>query len=158
MSVCPRRAVTAAARSVSAVCVLQLFGLYKRAGQRVIVNRRGDLIVRPNHFELSMLQNVRGGSTAHHMTVAYQNALVAIVTAQLKASSRHGDGLHGLLGLLREMPQVQRLTPLYGIVQLHVLCLMPQVQRLTPFRRSQLDHASAAEPWQFHEGACTLSM
>ena len=86
--------------------MVQLFGLYKRAGQRVIVNRRGDLIVRPNLFELSMLQNIRGGSAAHHMTVAYQNALVAIITAQLTASSRHGDGLHGLLGLLKELPQV----------------------------------------------------
>eukprot|EP00892_Ulva_mutabilis_P005824 jgi/Ulvmu1/3613/UM017_0025.1 len=86
---------------------MKMFGLYKRAGQRAIINRHGDLIVRPNHFELSMLQNVRGGSTAHHMTVAYQNALVAIVSSQLQASSRHDDGLHGLLGLLKEMPQVR---------------------------------------------------
>lgn len=93
------------------LCAVQLFGLYKRVGQRVIVNSRGDLIVRPSLFELSMLQNVRGGATAHHLTVAYQNALVAIVTAQLKASSRHSDGLHGILGLLKEMPQVRGPAP-----------------------------------------------
>eukprot|EP00892_Ulva_mutabilis_P005823 jgi/Ulvmu1/3612/UM017_0024.1 len=87
--------------------ILKLFGLYKRAGQRVIVNRRGDLIVRPNLFELSMMQNMRGGTASHHLTVEYQNALVAIITAQLKASSRYSDGLHGLLGLLKEMPQVR---------------------------------------------------
>jgi hypothetical protein len=31
-------------------------GMYKRAGQRVIVNAHGDLIVRPSFIELSLLQ------------------------------------------------------------------------------------------------------
>eukprot|EP00892_Ulva_mutabilis_P005825 jgi/Ulvmu1/3614/UM017_0026.1 len=86
---------------------MKLLGLYKRAGQRVVVTRRGDLIVRPNHFETSLLQNVRGGRAGHHFTVPYQQALIAVVTAQLRASSRHEGGLHGLLGLLKGVPQVR---------------------------------------------------
>eukprot|EP00892_Ulva_mutabilis_P004928 jgi/Ulvmu1/2807/UM142_0005.1 len=88
---------------------MKLLGVYKRAGHRVIINRRGDLIVRPSHFEASMLQNwlPHSGAAADHGTVSYQNALVAIILAQLQDSSRHADGLHGLLGLLKQLPQVR---------------------------------------------------
>ena len=86
--------------------ILKLAGLYKRHGQRVVVNRRGDMIVRPTLFETSMQQTIRGGTVADHQTVAYQEALVSVVTRQLYSSSRHADGLHGLLGLLKGVPQV----------------------------------------------------
>ena len=86
--------------------ILKFFGMYKRHGHRVIVNSRGDMVVRPSMFELSMQQAMRGGAVAHHSTVAYQEALVSIVTSQLSTSGRHADGLHGLLGLLKGVPQV----------------------------------------------------
>eukprot|EP00892_Ulva_mutabilis_P004927 jgi/Ulvmu1/2806/UM142_0004.1 len=87
---------------------MRFFGVYKRAGQRAIINRRGDLIVRPAHFEVSMLQTrFLSRGAAHHATVGYQRALVAIILAQLQDSSRHADGLHGLLGLLKQLPQVR---------------------------------------------------
>eukprot|EP00892_Ulva_mutabilis_P005827 jgi/Ulvmu1/3616/UM017_0028.1 len=86
---------------------MKLLGLYKRAGQRVIVNTRGDLIVRPSHLETSLLQRVRGGNGRHHTTLEYQRSLIAIVAAQLRSCSRHDDGLHGLLGLLKGVPQVR---------------------------------------------------
>jgi hypothetical protein len=35
---------------------MKLFGWYKRNGNRVILNGRGDLIVRPSHLELSLFQ------------------------------------------------------------------------------------------------------
>jgi hypothetical protein len=35
---------------------MKLFGWYKRNGNRVILNGRGDIIVRPSHLELSLLQ------------------------------------------------------------------------------------------------------
>jgi hypothetical protein len=37
---------------------LKMFGWYKRNGHRVIVNNRGDLIVRPSFLELSLLKVV----------------------------------------------------------------------------------------------------
>ena len=87
---------------------MQMYGVYKRAGQRVQINTHGDLIVRPVHFETSLLQTRFVGAAAgpHHTTTGYHNALVAIITAQLHDSSRHADGLHGLLGLLKQLPQV----------------------------------------------------
>ena len=87
---------------------MQFLGFYKRAGHRVIINANGDLIVRPAHFELSMLQHcMHGGAPADHATVSYQDALVAIISAQLADTRRHDDGLHGLLGLLKQLPQVR---------------------------------------------------
>lgn len=80
--------------------------MYKRHGHRVIVNKRGDMVVRPSMFELSMQQAMRGGTVAHHSTVSYQQSLVAVVTNQLSTSGRHADGLHGLLGLVKGVPQV----------------------------------------------------
>ena len=74
----------------------------------MIVNGDGDLIVRPSHLETSLLQHMRGGSGRHHTTVEYQRSMLAVVAAQLRACSRHSDGLHGLLGLLKGVPQVRR--------------------------------------------------
>eukprot|EP00892_Ulva_mutabilis_P004925 jgi/Ulvmu1/2804/UM142_0002.1 len=92
---------------------LKCFGIYKRAGQRVIIDRVGNIIVRPAHFEVSMRQGgfaltYRARGAADHATVNYQRALVAIITAQLQDSSRHADGLNGLLGLLKQLPQVRQ--------------------------------------------------
>jgi hypothetical protein len=87
--------------------ILKMMGWYKRHGHRVIVNSHGDMVVRPTYFEASMQQKMSGGTVAHHATVAYQAALVAIVTSQLSSSGRHADGLHGLLSLLKNVPQVR---------------------------------------------------
>lgn len=35
---------------------MKMFGWYKRNGCRVIIDETGDLIVRPTHLELSLLQ------------------------------------------------------------------------------------------------------
>lgn len=91
--------------------MIKFFGLYKRHGQRVVMNNRGDLIVRPTMFEASMQQAIRGGKVAHHGLVPYQEALVSVVTSQLYTSGRHADGLHGLLGLLKSVPQVRHPVP-----------------------------------------------
>ena len=105
-------------------CV-QLFGMYKRAGQRAIVTCHGDLIVRPAHFEVSMLQtrfHSRGAS--HHATIGYQRALVAIIVAQLRDSSRHTGGLHGLLALLTQLPQVRHCALHRAVCATHAVLLL----------------------------------
>ena len=43
----------------------KFFKLYKRAGPRVIINRRGDLIVRPSYAEANV-QRIPGGKPACH--------------------------------------------------------------------------------------------
>lgn len=57
-------------------------GGFKRAGNRVSINSRGDLILRPTYFEVSVIQ--RGTSTKHHMTSAYALSLAAVFKAQVR--------------------------------------------------------------------------
>ena len=39
----------------------RFYGLFKRAGHRVIVNGLGDMLVRPSPLDASMLQTPAGG-------------------------------------------------------------------------------------------------
>ncbi len=50
----------------------KLLAMYKRNGQRVIVNARGDMAVRPSPIESSLLQMPCGSSIADHFVMKYQ--------------------------------------------------------------------------------------
>ena len=50
----------------------KFISLYKRNGQRVIINRAGDLVVRPNPLEASLLQMPCGSSFQHHLLISYR--------------------------------------------------------------------------------------
>ncbi|KAF6262015.1 hypothetical protein COO60DRAFT_1699568 [Scenedesmus sp. NREL 46B-D3] len=67
---------------------------YKRNGQRVIVNKAGDMVVRPIPLESSMLQAPLGSNPIHHLLASYQASLTAVALGQL-------DRLKGLPGGLR---------------------------------------------------------
>ncbi|GAB4817729.1 hypothetical protein N2152v2_004775 [Parachlorella kessleri] len=76
----------------------KFFVLYKRAGQRVLINRRGDMVVRPSFVEASIRQAPGGGSIRDHLLTSYQKAMVAVVLAQFGAKSFH-DGKAGVMSL-----------------------------------------------------------
>ena len=44
----------------------RFYGLFKRAGYRVVVNALGDLLVRPSPLDASLLQLPAGGSWGFH--------------------------------------------------------------------------------------------
>lgn len=73
--------------------------LYKHVGHRVLINRRGDLLVRPSFVEYSIRRSP-GGSVRDHYLTAYQQAMVAVVAAQFgsKALGSKDD----VLGLAEE--------------------------------------------------------
>ncbi|GAB4817725.1 hypothetical protein N2152v2_004771 [Parachlorella kessleri] len=76
--------------------------LYKRAGHRVLINRRGDMVVRPSFVEASIRQGVPGGgSVRDHLLTSYQKAMVAVVQAQFGMKSFQ-DGKDGVLSLAAE--------------------------------------------------------
>ncbi|KAK9817845.1 hypothetical protein WJX72_003000 [[Myrmecia] bisecta] len=78
----------------------RLWGMYKRAGQRVIINARGDLIVRPGFLEAGVQRNPGGSSVSQHLLISYRRSLVAVIEAQF-GKKRFKDGLHGILQLLQ---------------------------------------------------------
>jgi hypothetical protein len=45
---------------------------YKRNGHRVVVNKIGDIVVRPTPLEASMLQAAWGSNPLHHLLQSYQ--------------------------------------------------------------------------------------
>ena len=59
----------------------RLQGGFKRAGQRVTIDGRGSLILRPTYFELSVVH--RGSEVKDHMTGSYAQSLAAILRAQV---------------------------------------------------------------------------
>lgn len=57
--------------------------LYKRPGQRALINPSGDLIVRPSYTEVTMQQRPFGTRVAHHLLQSYKTSLLAILKGQL---------------------------------------------------------------------------
>ena len=55
--------------------------LFKHVGHRVLLNRRGDLLVRPSFVEYSIRRSP-GGSVKDHLLTSYQRAVVAVLVAQ----------------------------------------------------------------------------
>ncbi|KAK9814385.1 hypothetical protein WJX72_004954 [[Myrmecia] bisecta] len=80
--------------------------LYKRAGQRVILNGVGDMLVRPTFFQASMHRVPGGSSVAHHLLTNYQKSLLAILLAQF-TSKRLPGGAEGVLALAKASWTVQ---------------------------------------------------
>lgn len=59
----------------------KFFFLFKHVGHRVLLNRRGDLVVRPLFVEYSIRRSP-GGSLKDHYLTSYERAVVAVVAAQ----------------------------------------------------------------------------
>ena len=64
----------------------KFFFLYKHVGHRVLINKRGDMLVRPSFSEYSM-RRAPGGSIRDHYLARYRRAMEAIVEAQFSGKS-----------------------------------------------------------------------
>ncbi|DBA98954.1 TPA: hypothetical protein ACH3X1_014695 [Trebouxia sp. C0004] len=76
--------------------------LYSRPGQRVLVNSRGDMIVRPSWVEAS-LQRLPGGSVNHHLLTQYYNSMCAVILQQFENKLVCG-GMEGIVEMCMETP------------------------------------------------------
>ncbi|PSC69058.1 alpha beta-hydrolase isoform B [Micractinium conductrix] len=74
---------------------------FKRSGKRVSINGRGNLILRPSYFELSVME--RGTKTKDHMTGSYAQSLMAICKAQFVESKAFPGGPEGVEALSRSV-------------------------------------------------------
>jgi len=64
----------------------KFFFLFKHVGHRVLLNRRGDLVVRPSFVEYS-IRRTPGGSLKDHYLTSYERAVVAVLAAQFGKKS-----------------------------------------------------------------------
>ncbi|KAK9828849.1 hypothetical protein WJX72_002401 [[Myrmecia] bisecta] len=60
----------------------KLITMYKRPGNRVIINLLGDLIVRPSSLETALRNRPGGGKLKDHLLAAYQRSFAAILASQ----------------------------------------------------------------------------
>lgn len=73
--------------------------MYKRPGQRVLINSSGDMVVRPSFIEASMMRN-KTSSVPQHLLASYQRAHVAIIKAQF-TKKRLRNGTSGVLRIAK---------------------------------------------------------
>ena len=92
----------------------KFIALYKRNGQRVIVNRTGDLVVRPAPLESSLLQMPFGSNPMHHLLAGYQASMSAVALAQLDKEKRLPGGVEGLVDLVKQCPIIVEVRSGWG--------------------------------------------
>jgi hypothetical protein len=79
--------------------------MFKHAGKKVFVNRRGDLVVRPSHIEIASRRGVGfGGSVKDHYLTSYQRAMLAVIAAQFGSKALGATEEVLLLAGGRELP------------------------------------------------------
>ncbi|KAK9907744.1 hypothetical protein WJX75_009081 [Coccomyxa subellipsoidea] len=115
--------------------------LYKRPGQRVLINVRGDMLVRPSFAELSIQQTPVGSSVFHHYLLAYRDALAAICRAQMNRKKRLQGGLAGVMALLEGDEFVRGILEPAGLTLSDV-----QESQTASLRRLSVQPAASAVP------------
>lgn len=75
--------------------------MYKRGGHRVLINKLGDLIVRPSAMESSIRLVPCSGSVQQHLLTSYLQSLLAVLLAQFSNKKMKG-GMAGVVQLARE--------------------------------------------------------
>ncbi|CAK0786084.1 hypothetical protein CVIRNUC_009297 [Coccomyxa viridis] len=82
--------------------------LYKKTGQRVIINHSGDMLVRPSFIETSLFKKPFGGSIANHLLGDYLRSLLAVLLLQF-SRKRFPGGMDGVVRLAEKSEPMQRL-------------------------------------------------
>ena len=75
--------------------------MYKRGGHRVLINKLGDLIVRPSAMETSIRLVPCSGSVQQHLLTSYLQSLLAVLVAQFTNKKMKG-GMAGVVQLAKE--------------------------------------------------------
>lgn len=75
--------------------------MYKRGGHRVLVNRLGDLIVRPSPIEASLRLIPCSGSLQQHLLTSYLQSIIAVLLAQFAPSKMPSGDMLAVLRLIR---------------------------------------------------------
>ncbi|KAK9818417.1 hypothetical protein WJX72_012370 [[Myrmecia] bisecta] len=105
--------------------------LYKRPGHRVIINQRGDLIVRPTLVEHSVRRVPGGSSINQHLLSSYRKSLLTVINAQFTQKGGHG-GQRGVLKLAEGAHMRQLLEECLGVDLLSLSSLKPRVSMFLP--------------------------
>ncbi|KAK9817768.1 hypothetical protein WJX72_001918 [[Myrmecia] bisecta] len=119
--------------------------LYKRPGHRVIINIRGDLIVRPTLVEHSVRRVPGGSSVNQHLLRAYRKSLQAVINAQF--TQKGGvDGKQGVLRLAECQHMQQLLEETLGVDLVRLSKLSKTKLRMSPILQVALELSGSRQP------------
>lgn len=79
----------------------KFYGMYKRGGHRVLINVKGDLIVRPSYLEHFALRSPGPGSVPDHFLTAYWRSTMAVILVQFGSKGMEG-GRESAAALMRD--------------------------------------------------------
>ena len=79
----------------------KFFWLYKRGGHRVIINKLGDLIVRPSPLEASLRVLPLQGSVNHHLLTSYLESIVSVFVSQFSKQQRESSTMARIVEIVR---------------------------------------------------------
>ncbi|KAK9817879.1 hypothetical protein WJX72_003574 [[Myrmecia] bisecta] len=105
--------------------------LYKRPGHRVIINQRGDLIVRPTLVEHSVRRVPGGSSVNQHLLRAYRKSLLAVINAQFTQKGGR-SGQQGVLKLADCPHMRQLLEQTLGVDLVRLASVKPRTSPILP--------------------------
>ncbi|KAA6424283.1 MAG: hypothetical protein FRX49_05495 [Trebouxia sp. A1-2] len=108
--------------------------LYKRPGQRVILNAAGHMMVRPTHMEASVQKSTGGQSVRQHMLTNYIHAVLAVVLAQFTGLG-FLDGMEGVIRLAEASPWIKGLLATQmgmSLPEMHAFCQWDPASRSEP--------------------------
>ncbi|KAK9813803.1 hypothetical protein WJX73_010334 [Symbiochloris irregularis] len=129
--------------------------LFKRPGQRVIINHYGDLIVRPGFAEASFQRVLFGSNVRHHFLASYRQSLARVCLAQfhdkgfphgsagVQRLMTHGSGKQVLGAELRQLRSINK-GPLASGVKAFEEAILEDVhlKKANTIKRVSLDHQS----------------
>lgn len=112
---------------------MKFYILYKRAGQRALINECGDLRIRPSAVELTIQGS--GYSIKKHFMASYLKSLWSICESQLKAHKAEPGGRQGIAQLSMSL-ELQTYFATLGKSHPQIISL--QATRKEPLYRSSL--------------------
>ena len=75
--------------------------LYKRTSHRVIINRLGDLLVRPRPIEASLRTRAFSGSLQQHLLASYAQSIASILVSQFRPMEGSKASMDSVLQLMK---------------------------------------------------------
>ena len=79
----------------------KFFTMYKRSAHRVIINRKGDLLVRPRPIEASLRLQPCSGSVQQHLLTSYAQSIVSILISQFRPTDGPKADMESVLKLIK---------------------------------------------------------
>eukprot|EP00891_Asterochloris_glomerata_P007760 jgi/Astpho2/7760/Aster-07599 len=99
----------------------KLFGMFKRAGERIFLNQKGDMLVCPGFLEAALWRKLRHTSVRNHLLAAYLKSFAAVIQRYMTMDQASKDGRQALLAMASKPCMRELLQAVFGITKKDLL-------------------------------------